>query len=125
MMQTQKWVNLGLLVAALLGFLFLNQLLGALWGLARLPVGEDWPVEPAQILAFAAVAGLALWARRYQRANGFFNEVVLELSKVTWPVRKETVSSAGVVIVLIGIATAILFVIDQIWRVAMKGLLAF
>jgi preprotein translocase subunit SecE len=124
-MQTQKWVNLGLLVAALLVFLFINQLLGALWGVARLPVGDEWPVEPSQILAFLVAAGLALWARRYAKANVFFNEVVLELSKVTWPERKETVASAGVVIVLVAVATAILFLIDQLWRVAMKGLLTF
>jgi preprotein translocase subunit SecE len=124
-MQTQKWVNLGLLVAALLVFLFVNQLLGALWGVARLPLGDDWPVEPSQILAFLVAAGVAFWARRYRRANGFFNEVVLELSKVTWPERKETVASAGVVIVLIGIAAAILFLIDQLWRVSMKGIFSF
>ncbi len=123
--QTQKWVNLGFLVAAVLVFLFANQILSALWGVTRLPLGEDWPVEPAQILAFLIAAGLALWARRYQTANGFFNEVVVELSKVTWPERKETVSSAGVVIVLVAVATAILFVMDQLWRVAMKGVLSF
>jgi len=80
-------------------------------------------VEPAQILAFVVSAGLWLWARRYQRANIFLNEVAAELSKVTWPERKETVSSAGVVVVLISIAALILFLIDSLWRVAIQGML--
>ncbi|HEX5035655.1 MAG TPA: preprotein translocase subunit SecE [bacterium] len=123
MEKTQKWVNLGLLVAAVLIFLFLNQLFSALWGFARLPVNEDWPVEPAQILAFVVAAGAALWARRYQRSNVFLNEVATELSKVSWPERKDTVSSAGVVVVLISIASLILFLIDSLWRFAVQGLL--
>lgn len=122
--QTQKWVNLGLLVVAVLVFLFFNQLFTALWDVARLPVNEEWPVAPAQLIAFVLAAGLVFGARSYKRANTFFNEVVVELSKVTWPEPKETVSSAGVVIVLIGIAAMILFVIDQLWRVAMRGVLA-
>jgi preprotein translocase subunit SecE len=124
MQQTQKWVNLGLLVAALLAFLFMNQLFSAIWGAARLPINEDWPVEPSQLLAFVMAAGLGVWARRYQRANVFLNEVAQELSKVTWPERKDTVKAAGVVIVLLSIAAGLLFVIDSIWRVAVRGVLS-
>ena len=123
MEKTQKWVNLGLLVAAVLIFLFLNQLFSALWGMARLPVNEDWPIEPAQILAFVVAAGAAFWARRYRRSNVFLNEVAEELSKVSWPERKDTVSSAGVVVILLSIASVVLFLIDSLWRFAVQGLL--
>jgi preprotein translocase subunit SecE len=123
MEKTQKWVNLGLLIAAGLVFFFLKELFSALWGFVRLPLNEDWLIEPSQGLAFAVSFGLALWARRYQRANIFLNEVASELSKVTWPERKETVSSAGVVVVLLSIASFILFLIDYLWRFAVQGLL--
>lgn len=123
MEKTQKWVNLGLLIAATLIFLFLDQLFTTLWSFARLPINEDWPVEPAQLLAFVVAAGLALWARRYKRSNVFLNEVASELSKVTWPERKETISSAGVVVILISIAALLLFLIDSLWRVAIQGTL--
>jgi preprotein translocase SecE subunit len=116
MEKTQKWVNLALLAAAALLFFFLKELFAALWGFTRLPVNEDWLIEPAQALAFLVAAGLGFWARRYQRANVFLNEVVSELSKVTWPERKDTVSSAGVVVVLLSIAALILFLIDSLWR---------
>src|SRR5262249_36313256 len=123
MEKTQKWVNLGLLVAVALVFLFLEQLFSVLWGFARLPVNENWPIEPAQMLAFAVSAGLGVGVRRYRRTNVFLNEVAAELSKVTWPERKEAVSSAGVVIVLISIAALILFLIDSLWRFAIQGML--
>jgi preprotein translocase subunit SecE len=124
MQKTQKWVNLGVLIAGALAFLFINQLFSAVWSTARLPINEDWPVEPSQLLSFVLAAGIALWARRYQRANIFFNEVASELSKVTWPERKDTVRSASVVVVLIAIASVILFLIDSMWRVAIRGVLS-
>lgn len=123
-MQTQKWVNLGLLIGVFAVFLFLQKLTTALWDLFRFPVPEGWVVEPAHLASFAVAAGAGLWARRNPRANGFFNEVVLELSKVTWPNRKETVASAGVVIVLVAIASLILFMMDTLWGTMIKGVLS-
>ncbi len=35
------------------------------------------------------------------KANKFFQEVKVELGKVTWPVRKETVATAWIVVVII------------------------
>ncbi len=123
-MQTQKWVNFGFLIAATAVFLFVNQLAAALWDVFRLPIPEDWPIEPSHVIAFAIAVGAVLGARRSQKANGFFNEVAMELSKVSWPNRKETVASAGVVIILVGIAALILFVIDTIWGTVIRGTLA-
>ena len=100
-MQTQKWVNSALLIGAGAFYLFAHQLAAAIWDLGRLPVPEDWPFEPSHMIGFAMAAGVALWARINATANGFFNEVVLELSKVTWPNRKESIGSAGVVVVLV------------------------
>ncbi len=123
-MQTQKWVNLGLLIGTFAAFLFVNKLTGFIWDLARLPVPAEWPIEPVYILSFAISAGAGLATRQSPRANGFLNEVTLELSKVTWPNRKETIASAGVVIVLLGICALILFLIDNLWGIAIRGALS-
>ena len=36
-----------------------------------------------------------------QKVTMFFDSVKLELSKVTWPTRKETVATTGVVVVIV------------------------
>lgn len=122
-MQTQKWVNLSLLLGSAIVFLFLSKLTIAVWDLSRLPILEEWPVEPPYLIGFGIAVGVGLWVRRNDRANNFLNEVALELSRVTWPARKETVASAGVVVVLIGIAALILFLIDTLWGTMIRGVL--
>ena len=123
-MQTQKWVNLSLLFASTAVFLFMSQLAALLWEVGRLPSPQEWPVEPSQLASFVIAAALGVLARRHERINLFLNEVVLELTRVSWPKRKETVASAGVVVVLVGIAALILFVIDTLWGTAVRGILA-
>jgi len=120
---TQKWVNLGLLVGSGIAFLFLSQALQLVWDLSRLPVPQGWVVGPPSLISFglASVAGFV--TRRQPRANSFLNEVALELSKVTWPGRKETVASTGVVLVLVAIASVILFLLDALWGTVARGFL--
>lgn len=123
-MQTQKWVNLGLLFGSAALFIFLSRLVGVIWDLGRLPVPSEWPVEPVYLIGFAAAVAAGVLTRRNEVANVFLNEVVLELSRVTWPTRKETIASAGVVVVLIAICAVILFLIDSLWGTVIRGILA-
>jgi preprotein translocase subunit SecE len=123
-MQTQKWVNLGLLFSSAALFIFVSRLVGMGWDLARLPIPAEWPVEPVYLIGFVAAVAVGVMTRRNEAANTFFNEVVLELSRVTWPTRKETVASAGVVVVLIAICAVILFLIDSLWGTMIRGILA-
>ncbi|MDR1038470.1 MAG: preprotein translocase subunit SecE, partial [Deltaproteobacteria bacterium] len=44
----------------------------------------------------------------------FFKEARRELNWVTWPTRKETVKSTGVLLVLVGISAAYLGIVDGI-----------
>ncbi len=53
------------------------------------------------------------------------HEVVLELSKVTWPLPRETVTSAAVVVVMVAIASAILSLFDSLWGTLTQKLLTF
>ncbi len=51
----------------------------------------------------------------------FFRQVRQEVKKVTWPSRKEVLQSLIMVVVLVAIAAAFFFVVDQIlsWIVKM------
>ena len=51
---------------------------------------------------------LAFWTKAAQ----FLREVKIELKKVTWPSRKETVASTAVVIILVFIVSAFLGLVD-------------
>ena len=45
----------------------------------------------------------------------YLREVRQEVSKVTWPSKKETFTSAGIVLVVISIAAVILMLVDQLF----------
>jgi len=61
----------------------------------------------------AGVATLIAW--RNEEVFGLASEVAAELRKVTWPTRKETVSSTIVVIVTTIIASLFLGLFDGVW----------
>jgi preprotein translocase subunit SecE len=52
---------------------------------------------------------------RISRLITFFKEARRELNWVTWPTRKETVKSTGVLLVLVGISAVYLFIVDGIF----------
>ncbi len=50
----------------------------------------------------------------------FFREVRVEMKKVTWPPRKELITSTGVVIVAVVIASVYIGVWDFIWNAIVR-----
>ncbi len=111
----QKWVDLGIVLAALaLGFLF-HQMLSQVWEIFRLPLMSGWPVQLPTILGVVVGVIAFLVTRTNAKAMAFLNDVANELSKVTWPTRQETVASTGVIIVMVGIAALIMLGADFIW----------
>ncbi len=54
------------------------------------------------------------------RVRTFFREVRVEMSKVTWPPRKELITSTGVVIVAVIIAGVYIGVWDFIWNTIVR-----
>ena len=54
--------------------------------------------------------GPAVW---WQKTVQFFREVKVELKKVTWPSRKETLTSTSVVLALVLLASFFLGVVDM------------
>ena len=121
-MQTQKWVNLALLIATGLVFLFFQKLVVAACDLAGWSRWENGILPLDVLIAVLLASGIGLVARYGSRSNNFLNEVVQDLAKVTWPMRKETITSAGVVVVLVGIAAVLLALIDLVWGTTAKGI---
>ncbi len=55
------------------------------------------------------------------RLRTFLREVRIEMSKVTWPPRKELISSTGVVILAVAIAGVYIGIFDFIWNVIIRA----
>ncbi|MDG2008086.1 MAG: preprotein translocase subunit SecE [Alphaproteobacteria bacterium] len=53
----------------------------------------------------------------------YLREVRQEVSKVTWPSKKETFTSAGIVIIVVTIAAIILMIIDQSFSLLVRSVL--
>jgi len=54
----------------------------------------------------------------------FIREVRREVSKVTWPTRKETIVSTGMVFVMVFVAALFFFLVDQVLSTGIKLILA-
>lgn len=115
-MQKQKnWILLGYVVVAAITWVFFYNLTDLVWDLAKLPVPMDWFVTPAQIIAFVAAIVMFFVLQKDQRINQFSSEVASELSKVTWPEKRETILSTGVIAVMVAVCAMILFGFDSLW----------
>jgi len=68
------------------------------------------PKKPQTVPAAAAATPPA--DNMYTRAVQFLREVKIELKKVTWPTRKQTLGSTAVVIVLVMIISVFLGLVD-------------
>ena|SRR3989338_6453935 len=114
-MNTNRWVIGSLAVLSLLVFLVLRQIFGVVWDVFEFPFYEEWVLSLPDILSLLGAVGLFAGFLKNGKINTFLKEVVLELSKVTWPAGKETVISAVVVIIMVGIASFIFFGFDVLW----------
>jgi preprotein translocase subunit SecE len=57
-----------------------------------------------------------------EKIIGFFNDVVKEMKKVTWPTKAELKESTTIVIVVCLILAAFTYVIDMIITLLFKGI---
>ena len=115
MQRNQKLVSLIYLACGAVAWLLCHELTATVWALGHLPQPVDWVVPPSEIIAI--VAGLITFVLmlRSTKVTTFTNDTITELAKVSWPQRKETVLSTGVVSVLVGIASMVLFLFDMLW----------
>ena len=113
----ERWVQFAYAACAITLAWFLIKLTGSVWTLLADTV--DVVPEPNDTI-IAVGAGLvafitAVITYRSKRIHTFVVEVCVELSKVTWPTRKETWSQTIVVIIVSIIAAVILGVFDAVW----------
>jgi preprotein translocase SecE subunit len=121
--QRQKWVNLillasGLLVAAI-AFVGLTKI-SAVYNLESSVKSIDLIIRFGSI-ALGAALGFGLYLN--DQSNAFLNEVVLEMSRVTWPTSKETTNATIWVVLFVLIAGAILGAFDSLWAWIMRMIL--
>jgi preprotein translocase subunit SecE len=113
----ERWVQFAYAACAIALAWLLIKSSDAIWTLLADTV--DVVPEPNETI-IAVGAGLisliaAVVAYRSQKIHTFVVEVCVELSKVTWPTRKETWSQTIIVIVVSIIAAIILGVFDAVW----------
>ncbi|MCM0604994.1 MAG: preprotein translocase subunit SecE [Xanthomonadaceae bacterium] len=119
----QKWVNMSFLAGAVLVGYVLFELSFKIAGTFDLEARVkqiDWIIRFSSI-GISALIFLVLY--NSSKANQFTDEVVLELSRVTWPASKETTRATIVVVIMVLIAGILLGGMDVFWAWAVKSIL--
>ncbi len=120
----KKWIDVALALTGLALGLVLRQMFAQIWELLRLPLWVDWPIQAPDLLAVVGAVVFFVLIRGNRKVMGFLEEVALELTKVTWPKGKETVASTGVIIVMVGFVSVVLFLFDTLWGTLTNSFLA-
>lgn len=106
----ERWVQLGFVVAAILIVWLYDHVINAIWYVFADP--NEAIATAGAVIGGMVTAGI-LYANR--PAYSLVHGVAEELSKVTWPTRKETSSSTIVVVVTSFVAALVLFLFDSVW----------
>lgn len=120
MMRSKKSISIIYLACGVITWLIMRELIATLWVILRLSMPVDWAIAPTEIIAGAIGLAVFIALLKNEKVNTFTNEVITELSEVVWPNRKETVMSTGIVSVLVGICSVILFGFDMIWGMMVR-----
>jgi preprotein translocase subunit SecE len=109
-------------MAALVGYIVFTvglKLIGIYDLEARIPNAEIL-IRVASV-AVGAILFFVLY--RHDQTNQFVNEVVVELSRVTWPTQKETTSATIVVMIMVIVSGIALGLLDYFWTMVLKWIL--
>lgn len=124
-MNPKRWVLLSYGLTAIVLFFVFRQMMGVVWDALRWPLFEEWVVALPDLVSLGLAGLVFVVLKRNRPATDFMLDVVTELSKVTWPMRKETLVSAVIVVIMVGIASVILSVFDTVWGTTTQRILAF
>ncbi len=106
----RKWVHVMFAIAGIVAAWFLAKCGDWAWSYFGKP--NDMYVGIASV-ALAGVATVIAW--RNEQLFALATDVASELRKVTWPTRKETVSSTLIVIVTTIVSALVLGLFDGMW----------
>ncbi|MBN2803360.1 MAG: preprotein translocase subunit SecE [Deltaproteobacteria bacterium] len=112
-----KYVHLTFIVGTFVAGWLLVKMTGTLWTALNLKFVQV-PAPNGAIVFLAGggiAAGLAFYLWKHPGVNKLVVEIVTELSKVTWPSRKELSQSTVVVIVVSVISALIVAAFDAFW----------
>ena len=113
----ERWVQFAYAACAVTLAWFLIKCTDAVWTILAETV-DAVPEPNGTIIAVGSglvALATAVFTYRSAKIHTFVLEVCVELSKVTWPTRKETRSQTVVVIIVSIIAAIILGVFDAVW----------
>jgi preprotein translocase subunit SecE len=105
-----RWVQYVFVLIAAFLLWFLDKVATLVWQ----NFAEPPDVVITAMAAVIAITGTVMLYRN-ERAHTLVTEVVAELSKVTWPTRRETYASTIVVIITSLIAAGIIGAFDFVW----------
>jgi preprotein translocase SecE subunit len=106
-----RYVHIMFLAGGALAAYLAYQIIAAVW--VRFSPDPSFPLLFA--LGIATGGGLALYLWRHERTRQLAQEVVGELSRVTWPTRQELGAATVVVIVTSIIMSIVLGLFDTLW----------
>ena len=119
----QKWVGITFLAfSVLIAYIVFD-------GLFKLAGVYDFEAKVKNIDLVIRLASVAIGALLFlilyknDSANQFMHETVTELSRVTWPTSKETVSATWVVIIMVLVTGMILGLFDKFWTLVIQWIL--
>jgi preprotein translocase SecE subunit len=121
--QRQKWVNMTFLFASLMVAAV------AFIGLSKLSAQFNLESSIKQIDLYMRIgsiligAGLGFGLYFNDKSNAFANEVILEMSRVTWPASKDTTNATIWVVLFVLVAGALLGAFDSLWSWIIKMIL--
>ncbi|OVE80714.1 preprotein translocase subunit SecE [bacterium K02(2017)] len=114
-MKSKKIVNICLIIAALFLYYIASQIVELIFDNLNLPITREFGLTVPEIISvFVALISYVI-AIKNSSWMGFLNEAVTELSKVTYPTKKESGQSAVVAIVMVSVATVFLAIFDSFW----------
>lgn len=109
-MGNTKWVHLMFAIGGLLLAYLLVKATDWMWG---------YFAKPKDIYVMTVGGGIAIVVTAFAWQNKELlakcSDIVMELSKVTWPSRKETGAATVVVIVTVIIFSILLGIFDMVW----------
>lgn len=127
-MTISKWVNLIFAGVATLSFVFFDKALKWIWAswnetLVDTALLGSY-VTLTTLLALVLAIILTFYLYRKPGTFSYLSEVVVELTKVTWPSMDETKRSTVVVIMFTVLLSAYLAVFDWIWKIVTDFLIS-
>ena len=116
----KRWVNASFLAVSALVYYICSNFFGFL--VAKFDLETRFADADLAASGLAGLIGVSIFVYllRNVKSQVFMDEVVLELSRVTWPTRQETTKATIVVVIMVLIAGFVVGALDGLWHWALK-----